>query len=75
VLEKVEVLGKLGRAMSTAAARLHFGVNKLTYYLIKENEDKIRGRIKVSTLLRAKISGISCCDSLLKNMEGLCVND
>ena len=48
LLETIEVFGKLDRAVSIAAARLCY-INKLTGHLIKRNEDKFRGSIKVST--------------------------
>jgi ribulose 1,5-bisphosphate synthetase/thiazole synthase len=72
LLETVEVFSKLHRAVSIVAARLCY-VNKLTDHLIKRNEDKVRGSIKVIASIRAKTSWKICCDPLLKEMErGFC---
>jgi hypothetical protein len=68
LLETVEVFGKLDRSVSIAAARLCY-VNKLTDHLIKRNEDKVRGSIKVSTSIRVKTSWAIFCDPLRKEME------
>ena len=68
LLETVELFGKLDRAVSIVAATLCY-INKLTHHLIKRNEDKVRGNIKVSVSIRAKTSSTICCDSLLKEME------
>jgi len=62
------VFGKLDRAVSIAAARLCY-VNKLTDHLIKRNEDKVRGSIKVSASIRAHTSWTICFDPFLKEME------
>jgi hypothetical protein len=52
----------LGGAVSIASARLCYAIEKLTDHLIKKNEDKVRGSIKVSPPIRAKTSWTICCD-------------
>jgi hypothetical protein len=45
--EKVEVLDKLHRRISTVVVRCHCGVNKFRIFFIKKNEDKSGETLKL----------------------------
>jgi hypothetical protein len=45
LLETVDEFRKLDRAVSIAAARLCYALDKLTDHLIQRDEDKVRGSI------------------------------
>jgi hypothetical protein len=68
LLEKVEMFCKLNTEMSRTVVVCHFGLKKLMIYLIKKDEDKIRGSINACVPL----SRISCISHLapLKRWKG-----
>jgi hypothetical protein len=74
LLDTVKEFGKLDRAVSIAAARLCYALNKLIDYLIKINEDNVRGSIKVSTPIGQKLLGQFLMTPCSSGWKGPCVN-
>jgi len=73
LLEKVEVVDKSNRGMSTTAARYRNGVNEWTFFFIKENECQIKETTMASAPMCANISLVSHCAHSLKIWKGPCV--
>jgi transposase-like protein len=64
LLENVEMSVAPDRGISIAAVCCHYGVNESTLYLIKKDEDKIKGSVTASAPLSMNISCIVAMPSL-----------
>ena len=56
LLEKIAVSDKFEWEMCVVMVRHHYDVNELTYHFIKKNKEKLRGVLKASAPLNAKVS-------------------